>query len=96
MHVHRVDLNLADGTYELVPTQGGDDQSSEHHQIHVEQDPNIGSEEPSGLGANQGKPRSMSYVLQLSTTLNVMIVHLRSGVDWNHSCIILVSHVTEY
>jgi hypothetical protein len=66
--MHLVDLNLVDGTYELVPTCEERIQEGELNHVGVEQDPNEASEEPAAILANPGKPRSMTYVLTCNCT----------------------------
>ena len=49
--IHIETANLADGTYELVPTHGDDTDSAQVNSLELIQDPNKNSEEPKASSA---------------------------------------------
>ena len=53
---------LADGTYELVPESESEQREAQVNLTEAAQDPNPSSEEPRSSYAQEGKPRSMSYL----------------------------------
>ena len=59
----RVDLTtLADGTYELVPESESEQREAQVNLTEITEDLNQSSEEPKASSAQEGKPRSMSYL----------------------------------
>ena len=64
MHVHfHIDLTtLADGTYELVPESESEHCEAQVNLTEITEDLNQSSEEPKAIFAQEGKPRSMSYL----------------------------------
>ena len=58
-----VDLTtLADGTYELVPESESEQREAQVNITEITEDLNQSSEEPKASSAQEGKPRSMSYL----------------------------------
>ena len=55
--IHIETANLADGTYELVPTREVDTADAQVNTLELIQDPNQSSEEPKASSAQEGKPR---------------------------------------
>ena len=53
---------LADGTYELVPESESEQREAQVNLTKATEDPNQVSEEPKASYAQEGKPRSMSYL----------------------------------
>ena len=53
---------LADGTYELVPESESEQHETQVNLTEATKDPNQVSEEPTASYAQEGKPRSMSYL----------------------------------
>ena len=49
--------NLADGTYELVPTHEADTADAQVNALELIQDPNQCSEKPKASSAQEGKPQ---------------------------------------
>ena len=57
---------LSDGTYELIPESDGGDPEVQVNATELTEAPNQSSEEPKAVLASdyqEGKPRSMSYLL---------------------------------
>ena len=54
--------NLADGTYELVPESESEQREAQVNLTEITKDLNQSSEEPKASSAQEGKPRSMSYL----------------------------------
>ena len=62
LHFH-IDLTtLADGTYELVPESEREQREAQVNLTKITEDLNQSSEEPKASSAQEGKPRSMSYL----------------------------------
>ena len=59
---HIESTTLADGTYELVPESESEQREAQANLIEVVEDHNQSSEEPKARFAEEGKPRSMSYL----------------------------------
>jgi len=58
-----IDLTtLADGTYELVPESESEQHEAQVNLTEIAEDLNQSSEEPKASSAQEGKPRSMSYL----------------------------------
>ena len=58
-----IDLTtLADGTYELVPEFESEQREAQVNLTEITEDLNQSSEEPKASSAQEGKPRSMSYL----------------------------------
>ena len=58
-----IDLTtLADGTYELVPESESEQRKAQVNLTEIAEDLNQSSEEPKASSAQEGKPRSMSYL----------------------------------
>ena len=55
--LHIETANLADGTYELVPTHEADTTDAQVNALELIQDPNQCSKEPKTSSAQEGKPR---------------------------------------
>ena len=55
--IHIEIANLADGTYELVPTHEADTADAQVNALELIQDLNQSSEEPKTSSAQEGKPR---------------------------------------
>ena len=55
--IHIETTNLADGTYELVPTHEADTADAQVNALELIQDSNQSSEEPKTSSAQEGKPR---------------------------------------
>ena len=55
--IHIETANLADGTYELVPTHEADTADAQVNALELIQDPNQSSEEPKASSVQEGKPR---------------------------------------
>jgi len=55
--IHIEAANLADGTYELVPTHENDFQDAQANLSEVIQDPEQSPEEPKASSAQESKPR---------------------------------------
>ena len=53
---------LADGTYKLVPESESEQREAQVNLTEATEDPNQVSEEPKASYAQEGKPRSMSYL----------------------------------
>ena len=60
---------LADGTYELVPESESEQREAQVNLTEVTEDSNPISEEPRTSYALEGKPRSMSFYLNLCNLL---------------------------
>ena len=58
-------VDLADGTYTLVPDSEEGQQEGSVNVINAEQDPNPGLEEPKANPEQEGKPWSMTYFYNL-------------------------------
>ena len=69
---------LADGTYELVPESESEQREAQVNLTEIAEDLNQSSEEPKASSAQEGKPRSMSYLfLNLCNYLySYLLVHL--------------------
>ena len=55
--IHIGTANLADGTYELVPTHEADTADAQVNAVELIQGPNQSSEEPKASSTQEGKPR---------------------------------------
>ena len=55
--IHIETANLADGTYELVPTHEDETNGAQVNALELIQDPNQSLEEPKASSAQEGKPR---------------------------------------
>ena len=55
--IHIETANLADGTYEFVPTHEADTADAQVNALELIQDPNQSSEEPKASSVQEGKPR---------------------------------------
>ena len=53
---------LADSTYELVPESESEQREAQVNLTKITEDLNQSSEEPKASSAQEGKPRSMSYL----------------------------------
>ena len=64
MYAFHIDTTtLADGTYELVPESESEQREAQVNQTEATEEPNQVSEEPKTSYTQEGKPRSMSYLL---------------------------------
>ena len=62
-YASHIDLTtLADGTYELVPESESEQREAQVNLTEVAKDLNQSSEEPKASSAQEGKPRSISYL----------------------------------
>ena len=69
MYAFHIDsTTLADGTYELVPESKSEQREAQVNLTEATEDPNQVSEEPKASYTQEGKPRSMTYYLQLYAT----------------------------
>ena len=59
---HIDSTTLPDGTYELVPESESEQREAQVNLTEATEDPNQVSEEPKAGYAQEGKPRSMSYL----------------------------------
>ena len=83
---------LADGTYELVPESESEQREAQVNLTEVTEDPNPISEESRSSYAQEGKPRSMSYLFLNLCNLLLFLSTCAfkfTGVAWNRSCMIL-------
>ena len=55
--IHIKTTNLADGTYELVPTHESEAAGAQVNALELIQDPNQSSKEPKASSAQEGMPR---------------------------------------
>ena len=62
MCIHVDSTTLADGTYELVPESKSEQREAQVNLTKITKDLNPSSEEPKASSAQEGKPRSMSYL----------------------------------
>ena len=62
MCIHVDSTTLADGTYELVPESESEQREAQVNLTEVAEDLNQSSKEPKASFAQEGKPRSMSYL----------------------------------
>ena len=60
---HIDSTTLPDGTYELVPESESEQHEAQVNLTEAIEDPNQVSEEPKASYAQEGKPRSMSYLI---------------------------------
>ena len=68
---------LADGDYELVPAQEGEEAEGELNAVRVEPGAEQVASEPVANPASEGKPRSITYVFNYATLYLSLFVHLR-------------------
>ena len=80
-YASRVDSALADGDYELVPVQGGDQLGGEVNAVDANQAPGQVPEEQLTNPDPEGKPRSMSQFFTYATMLCLCLCIYVSGVD---------------
>ena len=75
MHVHfHIDLTtLADGTYELVLEFESEQREAQVNLTEITEDLNQSSEEPKASSAQEGKPRSMSYLFLIYATICIPV-----------------------
>ena len=64
---------LADGTYELVPESESEQREAQVNLTEIIEDLNQSSEEPKASSAQEGKPRSMSYLFLIYATIYIPI-----------------------
>jgi hypothetical protein len=78
-YAFRVDsTTLAEGIYELVPQTESKQREVQVHLTDATEDPNQSSEEPKADFAQEGKPRSITYYVQLYKIYYFyLLVHLR-------------------
>jgi len=63
MYAFHIDsTTLANGTYELVPESESEQREAQVNLTEATKDLNQSSEEPKASSAQEGKPRSMSYL----------------------------------
>ena len=63
IYAFHIDLTtLPDGTYELVPESESEQREAQVNLTEATEDPNQVSEEPTASYAQEGKPRSTSYL----------------------------------
>ena len=77
-YASHIDLTtLADGTYELVPESESEQREAQVNLTEATEDPNQVSEEPKASYAQEGKPRSITYFIQIyATYCSYLLVHL--------------------
>ena len=72
--MHLIDLTaLADGTYELVPESESEQREAQVNLTEATEDLNQSSEEPKASSAQESKPQSMSYLIQIYATVSIPI-----------------------
>ena len=64
---------LADGMYELVPESESEQCEAQVSLTKITEDLNQSSEEPKANSAQEGKPRSMSYLFLIYATIYIPI-----------------------
>ena len=92
---HIDSTTLADGTYELVTESKSEQCEAQVNLTEAAQDPNQSLEEPRADNAQEGKPRSMTYLFVIyAIYCSYLLVHLKlKGVVWNLSCMIIGTYV---
>ena len=65
MCIHVDSTTLADSTYELVLESESEQREPQANLTEIVEDPNQSSEEPKADFAQEGKPRSITYYVQL-------------------------------
>ena len=70
---HLDSTTLPDGTYELVPESESEQREAQVNLTEATEDPNQASEEPTASYAQEGKPRSMSYLFLIYATICIPI-----------------------
>ena len=66
-----------DGTYELMPKSESQQLEAQVNLTEATKDPNQSSEEPKASYAQEGKPRSITYYIQIyATYCSYLLVHL--------------------
>jgi hypothetical protein len=65
-------MTLANGTYELVPEPESEQREAQINLTEVVEDPNQSSEEPKVSTAQEGKPRSMNPIFNISNIITSM------------------------
>ena len=89
-------MTLADGMYELVPESESEQREAQVNLTEATEDPNQVSEEPKASYAQEGKPRSMSYLFLNLCNCYIFLFNCAFkfvGIVWNRSCIILGTYV---
>ena len=78
-----------------MPESESEQREAQVHLTEATQDPNQSSEEPKADYAQEGKPRSMTYLFVIyAIYCSYLLVHLKlKGVVWNLSCMILGTYV---
>ena len=78
MYAFHIDsTTLPDGTYELVPESESEQREAQVNLTEATEDPNPVSEEPTASYAQEGKPRSMTYLFYfMQLFVFLFIVHL--------------------
>ena len=69
--IHIETANLADGTYELVPTHEANTADAQVNTIELIQDPNQSSEEPKASSAKEASPGASNAYYFLSNLCNL-------------------------
>jgi hypothetical protein len=76
-----------------VPADKDEGAGGDMHYVTVEQDPDQSPEVCVSACADEGKPRFIHLTHVFTSNFWILLllsyVHLRSGVDWNPSCMIL-------
>src|SRR6185437_6667743 len=70
---HIDSTTLPDGTYELVPESESEQREAQVNLTEATEDLNPSSEEPKASSAQEGKPRSMSYLFFLFMQLFIFL-----------------------
>ena len=70
---HIDSTTLPDGMYELVPEPESEQRETQVNLIELTEDLNQSSEEPKASSAQEGKPRSMSNLIQIYATAYIPI-----------------------
>ena len=74
---HIKSTTLASRTYELVPEYESEQCEAQINLTKAVEDPNQSSEEPKACYAQEGKPRSITYYIQIyATYCSYLLVHL--------------------
>ena len=75
--IHVDSTTLADGTYQLVLESESEQREAQVNLTEAAQDPNQSLEEPNANYAQEGKPRSMTYIFSIyAIYCSYLLVHL--------------------
>lgn len=87
MCISRLELHYGSST--LVPEGGEGVHEGGLSYVDVPQDLDQSLEEPKASGANEGKPKSITHLFNLSYYLCYVCAFTFQELNWNHRCIIL-------